>query len=125
MIKGRFIGTAPNIPVIQLIVAAGQSVQKPYFVLDTGFTGDLQISPQTAEDLQLTPTAVEKVKIANGDLIDTPIAEALVSMEGAINSVSVLISNGSELAGIGLLTKFGYKATVDCKYRTVELEKMP
>ena len=38
--------------------------------------------------------------------------------------IQVLISESMPLAGISFLTKFGYKAIVDCKYRTIALERM-
>lgn len=42
MIKGEFV---ENIPLIKIIVSWGQAVQTPFVVLDTGFTGDLQVTP--------------------------------------------------------------------------------
>jgi len=121
MILGTFV---ENIPLIQVIVGWGQSVQSPYFVLDTGFTGDLQVTPKIATDLGLNIVGVTPTRIANGQVINTPTALALASMEGAVNRIQVLISKSMPLAGISLLSKFGYKAIVDCKYRTVTLEKV-
>lgn len=119
MIRGEFY---ENIPLIKIIVAWGQAVQTPYFILDTGFTGDLQVTPKIAQELGLKVTGITQARIANGDVINVPIALALASMEGATNYINVLISESMPLAGISFLTKFGYKATVDCKYRTVSLE---
>lgn len=96
----------------------------PYFILDTGFSGDLKVSPKTAQELGLVPIGIEKVTVVHGEVVPTPVAVGYAAMEGAVNSVSILISRGSQLAGIGLFTKFGYKAMIDCKYRTVELVKM-
>lgn len=112
-----------NAPWIQTVVAWGQSVQAPFFILDTGFTGDLQVTPQIAQDLRLPTIGVTNVRIANGQLVSVPVALALVLMEGIVNRVEVLISMGSPLAGISFLTKFGYKAIVDCKHRVVTLER--
>lgn len=119
MIRGEFY---ENVPLIKIIVAWGQAVQTPYFVLDTGFTGDLQVTPKIAKELSLRITGVTQARIANGDVINVPVALALASMEGATNYINVLISESIPLAGISFLTKFGYKAIVDCKYRTVALE---
>ena len=44
-------------------------------------------------------------------------------MEESMVLVQVLISGTIPFAGISLMTKFGYKAVVDCRYRTVQLEK--
>jgi predicted aspartyl protease len=121
MISGIFVG---NTPWISLLVAWGQSVKNQAFILDTGFTGDLQVTRKISQELSLKETGVERVGIADGSEVLMPSALAIASMEGDTNHVNVLISKGSPLAGIGLLTKFGYKAIVDCKHRTVRLEKV-
>jgi len=119
MVRGEFY---ENIPLVKIVVAWGQAVQTPYFILDTGFTGDLQVTPKIATELGRQVIGVTQARIANGAVIHVPVALALASMEGVINHINVLISESMPLAGISFLTKFGYKAIVDCKYRTVTLE---
>ena len=121
MINGVFV---ENIPLIKVVVAWGQSVQAPFVILDTGFTGDLQVTPKIARELGLQVAGVTKTQIANGDIIEVPVALAIAAMEGMINRIQVLISESMPLVGISFLSKFGYKASVDCKYRTVVLERM-
>ena len=121
MVSGVF---AENIPFIKVVVAWGQSVQDHFFVLDTGFSGDLQVTPKIATELGLQVAGVTKTQIANGQVIEVPVALAIAAMEGATNYIQVLISESMPLAGISFLTKFGYKAMVDCKYRTVALERV-
>ncbi|MBI3818863.1 MAG: hypothetical protein HY286_09260 [Planctomycetes bacterium] len=120
MVSGVFV---ENIPLIRIAIGWGRAVQTPHVVLDTGFTGDLQVTPAMAVELGLQVTGVTRARIANGDTVNVPTALAYAGMEGATNYIQVFISNGSPLAGIGFLTKFGYRATVDCKYRTVTLER--
>src|SRR3989338_8397816 len=120
MVHGEFY---ENIPLIKIIVAWGQAVQTPYFVLDTGFTGDLQVTPKIAKELGLKITGVTQARIANGDVINVPVALALASMEGVTSHVNVLISESMPLAGISFLTHFEYRAIVDCKHRTVVLKR--
>ncbi|MEK9153038.1 MAG: hypothetical protein AAB723_00375 [Patescibacteria group bacterium] len=81
MVNGVFV---ENIPLMKVVVGWGQSVKAPFFVLDTGFTGDLQVTQKIAKELGLEVVGVTKTQIANGQV----------------------------------------KATVDCKYRTVALERM-
>ncbi len=121
MLNGVFAG---DIPFIKVVVGWGRSVQAPYVVLDTGFTGDLQVTPKIARELGLRVVGITKAQIANGQTVDVPVALAIAAMEGARNYIQVLISDSMPLAGISFLSKFGYKATVDCKYKTVILEKM-
>ena len=52
-----------------------------------------------------------------------PHALAFAEIEGITARVQVGISNGSSLAGINFLARFGYRAIVDCKYKTVVLNK--
>lgn len=120
MVKGVFTG---NIPWVKVAVASGQSVQAPFVILDTGFTGDLQVTPKIAQELGLQVVGVIKARIANGQVAEVPTALAFAAMEGAVHYIQVLISEGFPLVGISFLTKFGYRAIVDCKYRSVALEK--
>lgn len=119
MVNGVFV---ENIPFFQVVIGWGQAVQNPFVVLDTGFTGDLQVTPKMAKELGLNIIGVTQARIANGQVIDIPVALALVAMEGVINNIQVLISESMPLAGISFLSKFGYKAIVDCKHKTVLLE---
>lgn len=121
MLQGVFI---KNTPFIGVTVAWNQAVQNPAFILDTGFTGDLQVTPKIAEELGLEVAAITPITIANGQTVQMPTALALAAMEGETSYVTVQISNSMPLAGIGLLTKFNYKAIVDCKYRTINLERV-
>ena len=110
-VRGFFV--QPNTPVIQITLGSGYGVQRPYVVLDTGFTGDLQVTPQIAQELNLIVTGVTPVRTATGDVANLPTANAIVSMEGITNYVQVLISRGFPLAGISFLVKFRYRALVD------------
>ncbi len=99
-------------------------MQSPFFVLDTGFTGYLQITSKMAAELRLEPAQVIPVKVASGQIVKVPTAFAFANMEGEKKYMEVLISDSLPLAGISLLSRFGYKAIVDCKYKTVELERV-
>lgn len=121
MIKGTFF---KNTPFIQIFVGWGQTIRAPFAVLDTGFTGYLQITSKMATELGLKTSGVLPVKIANGQVINVPTAFAFANMEGEKKYMEVLIADGIPLAGISFLSRFGYKAEVDCKNRTITLEKV-
>lgn len=120
MIKGQFTG---EIPIVKVVIGWKDRLQEPFAVLDTGFTGDLQITPLIASELGLEIQGVINMKAANGHIFPIETAFATASMEGDQKNIRVLISDSTPLVGIGLLSKFDYKAIVDCKYRTVTLEK--
>jgi len=121
MIKGTFI---KNTPLVRIFVGWGQNVKAPFVVLDTGFTGYLQVTRKIAEELGLRITGVLPVIIPNGQIINVPTAFAFANMEGDKKYMEVLIAEGLPLVGISFLSKFGYKAEVDCKNRTITLEKV-
>ncbi len=120
MVQGTF---DDNTPLIRIAVGWGQAVQFPFVILDTGFTGDLQVTPQMAKDIGLTVASVTKTSIASGEIREVPTALALASMEGVVKSVNVLIAESDPLAGISFLSKFDYKAIIDCKHKTIVLER--
>jgi predicted aspartyl protease len=121
MIRGVFV---QNTPWLKIVLGWEQSVQAPFVILDTGFTGDLQVTPKIAQELNLRVIGVAKMQIANGQIVDVPVALALASMEGRKNYIQVLISKSAPLLGISFLTRFSYKALIDCKNRTVILRKV-
>jgi len=120
MTNGIFVD---NTPWVKVLIAWGQSVHAPFVILDTGFTGDLQVTPKIAKELGLRVVGVTKTQIANGQIVEVPVALAVAAMEGVKSYIQVLISDSMPLAGISFLSKFNYKAMVDCKHRTVALER--
>jgi predicted aspartyl protease len=110
MVRGFFIG---NTPWVQIVLAYGYSVQTPFVILDTGFTGDLQVTPKIARELGLRVTGITPVRTATGRVDYVPTAVAVATMEGIANYVQVLITNGFPLAGISFLVKFRYRALVN------------
>jgi len=118
MIQGSFV---QNIPLIPVKIGWDVSVQNINLILDTGFTGDLQVTPKIAQQLGLKIVGATPIQLASGSIVNTSFSIAYASMEGKTDLVQVLISKGMPLAGISFLTKFGYKAIVDCKLKTVEL----
>jgi predicted aspartyl protease len=120
MIKGSFFNK--SIPMVQATIIWGPLIQDPFFVLDTGFTGDLQVTPKIAKELGLKIDNIIEAKIATGQLVTVPTASAIASMEGVTNFVQVIISNSMPLMGISFLEKFKYKAIIDCKLKTVLLD---
>jgi predicted aspartyl protease len=122
MIKGFFVNT--NIPVVSTDVLWGDVIQTPSCVLDTGFTGDLQITPEMAFELGLQPNGVISGRLANGRIHKIPVATAIAAMEGVTNFVEILISNSLPLLGTSFLEKFNYKVTADFRYKTVVLERV-
>lgn len=121
MIRGVFV---ENVPFIKIVLGWGRAVQAPFVILDTGFTGDLQVTPKIAKDLGLVPSGVTPVRLANNQVINMPTALAVSAMEGVVNYVQILISESIPLMGISFLSKFSYKAIINCKHKTIGLERV-
>lgn len=119
MITGIFV---EDMPFIRVSIAWGNAVQSSHAVLDTGFTGDLQVTPKIAKVLGLQINGVTSARIASGDVVQVPTALAIVSMEGVVKYIQVLIADSIPLAGISFLSKFNYKVMVDCKNKTITME---
>ncbi|MES2023389.1 MAG: hypothetical protein V4439_01775 [Patescibacteria group bacterium] len=122
MVTGKFDDLKHPLPYVPTVILWGQSVQTPYFVVDTGFTGDLVVTPKIAQELGLKIDGIEKVENANGGIVVLQTASAIAYMEGQELLVTVLISNNRPLMGISFMEKFKYTAIVDCINKTVKLE---
>ncbi len=92
MVQGIFI---ENAPYIQVTLAWNVFVKNYWFILDTGFTGDLQIPHDWATELGITPTSVVPTTIANGETIQVPNALAVAAIEGVYDFVQVALSDGA------------------------------
>lgn len=120
MIKGVI---SNNRPLISTIIGWRLGVQEVIALVDTGFTGELKISPEKAIELGLQTTHTERVMLGDEKEVFMPASLALVSMEGTTNVVNVLIAQGITIIGVGLLRKFGYALNIDFKYNSLILQK--
>ena len=71
MVKGVFV---QDVPLIRVSTASRSALQSPVFILDTGFTGDLQVTPKIATELGLETSGVTQARVANGELVTVPTA---------------------------------------------------
>ena len=120
MVEGKFFEDTPLIPIT---IGWDHGTKSWAAILDTGFSGDLQITPEIAQELGIAKKSIAYATMADGKVAEIPMGIAVVALEDTKRPVRVLISAGTVLAGIGLLTKFGYKAIVDCKHKKVALQK--
>lgn len=120
MVKGL---VHKNRPIIKLIVANGLKSQKVIVLVDTGFTGELKLSPKEVMDLNISPDRLEIVQLADGKPARMFAGVVEVFMEGIKNDIEVLISNGIPTIGVGLLKRFGYNLNIDLKKDILLLQK--
>lgn len=110
-------------PLISLIVGWKLGVQETIALVDTGFTGELKISPEKALELGLEITHTEPVTLADENTVNMEASLALVSIEGIANVVNVLVAKGMPIIGVGLLRRFGYALNMEVKYNSLILQR--
>src|ERR1043165_1393633 len=121
MAEGNFVDG--DKPVVQAVISWHDAAQEPFFVLGTGFTGDLFVTPEIAGELGLEVSGVMDGK--GGDIINMPTATAIAVMEGKKLYLTAVFAKGWPLLGISFLQKFSYQAIVDCRHKKVRLEVAP
>lgn len=120
MVKGI---VRKNRPLINLVVGWGLKTKEIVALVDTGFTGELKLSPKEVLDLGIMPTHLGSIQLANGKDAKMFSGMAMVSMEGIENIVSTLIADGIPIIGVGLLKRFGYNLNIDFKNDFFILQK--
>lgn len=120
MIEGVIV---ENKPLIRVVVGWRLGVQEIVALVDTGFTGELKISPAKATELGLQVTHTEPVSLGDERVVNMQAALAVVAMEGQTNLVDVLIGHGKPVIGVGLLKRFGYTLTVLFKRNYLVLQR--
>lgn len=120
MIRGVIHESQPLLP---LVVAWQESVQELVALVDTGFTGELKVSPATATELGLTISHAEPVSLADDQIVTMPASLANVVMEGDKKAVDVLVGEGQPTIGVGLLKRFCYHLEIDFSRDQVSLWK--
>lgn len=122
MVEGKFQTNDNPTPMVPAVISWDGGVQTPFFILDTGFTGDLAVTEEMATDLGLTFDTVSPMKTATGEIQLMRTATAFATMEGETLYVTAILVKGKPLLGISFMQKFKYKAIVDCKNLKVSLE---
>ena len=110
-----------NYPIIKIKVGWRFEAQEFIAIIDTGFTGDLKLSPKKALGLGLQVTHTESVELGNRQKISMQAALAVVSLEGIQKTVKVLIAPGVSMIGVGLMKRFASTLTIDFKYDVLTL----
>jgi clan AA aspartic protease len=112
-----------NQPLIPIVIGWRFGAQEFIALIDTGFTGELKVSPETAEQLGLVISHTESVSLGNDEVVSMSASLAAVSMEGVMKTVSVLVSRGMPIVGVSFLKKFGYTLTLDFNLDTLSLQR--
>ena len=120
MIKGEIVGNKPLIPIT---IGWCFGVQDVLALVDTGFTGELKVSPKQAIFLGLQVTHTEIVTLADNIKQPFPASIAVVSLEGIMKVVNVLIAEGEPIVGVGLMKNYEYILKANFKLDILVLQK--
>ncbi|MEK7535586.1 MAG: hypothetical protein AAB590_01035 [Patescibacteria group bacterium] len=122
MIRGYFDNNRPHIP---LTIGWGPSVEDTFVLVDTGFNGEIKITPENAKRLELNITHDETVGLANGQRVSMSAALIYVDMGGSIGVVNAIIAPGDTVIGVNLMKKFACLLTANFKTSTLRLKPQP
>ena len=118
MISGRVQphGQTPRTgkPIIRVEVANAvtpAAVLSVEFLVDTGFTGYLTLTPTNVRDLELPYTRNRRVRLADGSTRSLAMRVAQVDWDGQMRSVPVFESESQPLLGMAML--WGKRVTID------------
>ncbi len=108
---------------VPITVAGEHGQQKVSELLDTGFTGELQLPLQIAVPLGLKLVGVARYKLADGSISNQMIFSASISWGTKTRSVtaSVVIDAEDVLMGVGLL--HGYALVVDFQQKQLVIKE--
>jgi predicted aspartyl protease len=90
-------------PVVTIAVSAPSGPSKFFdAVIDTGFTGFVQLPEPSAQELGLTPRAASETQYPDGRIDTIPLAWATVALGGEAQEGFVHIQRGSDEAIVGV-----------------------
>lgn len=112
-----------NLAYVDIDLSWGTTTLPETFLIDTGFAGDIMISPILAAQLALDIIGTKNIILADGSVVSVYTASAVINIEGDFNLIEVLISDGIPIVGMEFFVTFGYKLHINCNERTVTLEK--
>jgi predicted aspartyl protease len=113
-----------DLPYVEVAIFSGKQIIVQPVVLDTGFSGELKISQNTADKFGIEGLNPGKIATPYGQIIPAQYTDLFVELEGKKILARTFIIAGPSLIGIKLLDKFGYKAVVDARNRTAHLERV-
>jgi predicted aspartyl protease len=110
MLHGRIYEDRPLLPIT---IGWKENLQEVIVLVDTGYTGEVKLTPQQVKELGIEVTHTRDVRYGDGKPVSREYGIARVSLEGTQKTASVLIDEGVSVIGVQLLRDFGYTLTVD------------
>ncbi len=108
--------------MLQIAVGGPTGFREYQAVIDTGFSGDIKLAEEFAEQLGLEMLYMHGTTLANGQTHDVPAALGFVWVDKRLKEVTILIAPGETMIGIGLFKKLGCLMTLHCGEDWVTLE---
>ena len=111
-------------PVIGIRVLGGNALEMEVeAVADTGFTGELTLSPGMIEHLALVPTGSRDATLADDHTVDVAAYDAEVLWHERVTRIEALAMGGTPLVGMELLrgSELRVEATPGGRVRIEEL----
>lgn len=99
-------------PMIQLLVEGPTGIRAPIDVtVDTGYNGELLLSPSLIESLILRSAGESPAVLADGTIVRLPMFEAVLHWDHAMRRITIDAADSDLLLGMAMLKE--YRLTVD------------
>lgn len=96
MISGKVTSFREAVIPLQIREVASQFISLDA-VIDTGYSGELTVTPEIVENLQLPFRENRSYELGNGELVEFAVHDAIVMWDGEEHEIGVLVTNGGVL----------------------------
>lgn len=109
-------------PVIEICLVRSGQMTTITAVVDTGFSGDLCLSRDQIEAMQLEFSYVDRYELADGTIVAKDVFAGQAEFDGQLFDVDVILTDSADtLIGASMMRR--HVLTVDYALRTVQLER--
>ena len=109
-------------PMIEIGLKAGGQLTKIVAVVDTGFSGELCLSEQLIDQLEMEFAFVERYELANGEVLVEDVFRDTIEFDGHEREVDLILTASTDsLVGASLLQ--AYTLHIDYPRRLVEIDQ--
>lgn len=110
MIVGRVNAFKEAIIPLQIRGTSGR-FQNAEAVIDTGYSGEITVTPYIVEQLHLPFRELRSYELGDGELVEFAIHDAVIMWDEEEREIGALVTNGGVMVGMSRLT--GYTLFID------------
>lgn len=108
-------------PIVKVGLLRGETTTTIHAMIDTGFSGDLCLSHDHLDAMDLEFSYVDRYELADGTIIAKDLFAGRAEFDGQLRAVDVILTDSSDTLIGGSMMK-GHVLTVNYRAGTVHLE---